>query len=1078
MAQEYFLYTTEFNNTLVDRSNSSFAPLPPNTGEIFINFFIPPNQPLYLYRESGGTIILNDDQTIKDYLNATVPPTEEEEELLAILSGLTGTTGGSAEDRVRWLNIYTGGTYQKNDMVRDGVFTMIANKDTDDVPAPQPVGESRSAFNNDGSAPFVVETEINVQQVIIGQRYTSADDTNGWIREIRFFNPIVNTGVSLDLFVVRNPTGSTSTTTSLGSFTFTRTGWFTLAAGNSILPPKFSFDILGVLRNRGGQSSSTVNGEWSYKRSNNNPSNGEITHSNSSKVLNISFEDKNSNDLSATLSTLQVGDEIQASNITWVIDEVLNITGSRIEVEVTPTTRISENDYNFTFTLFSTTTIPFPEIADFYSGGTVQGFQGIDNDYSSGFITLDENSYGFDVLFQPAESSPDWDFVATFGDGGGGSAGVTYWGDIQGDINNQQDLQNQFSEVNADIAVVSAATLNKIDRVTGATGNVGVFLANGNLQDSGFPISGLTGGTGSAENPLYAFSRTEANGTVLSSFNVTLNKAGTGIYDYTFDSPALDGNYAIFAQPLETTTDTNTQISNITASGFRVSVGVGDNGATPDVLTDTDHSVAIFGVPVSGSTQIPVVSVEQFTGYTATTQIEIDNKIDKVTGTTGNVGTFTVDGNLEDSGFAIADLTGGTGSADGVVSGATLNGSALELSRTEGLPDVTVDLAPITGDSLSINDFNAYSAATDTRIESLEDSLSQLPTGLSAVQIRRTTAFALPPTWGDITFDTKDTENDPDVVSGDSVNTDNIIIGQDGLYFIQYDGVVDAGGQLRVRVNDATVLNGTTKNVFSNVTGIAATTRLLDISNGVVLQLTSGDFITLQGQQNATVGASNLVSDATLKVFKLDSAKGSKGDKGDTGAGSTIFVENDGVNANPTGGTYSRLNFQDGITAVDAGDGQTINISASTTSNPTSNIIQLVDGAGAQPTNAVTPATITWNTQEIIDNTVFSEAAGVITVLQDGFYRLSYNLRTNSTDSNRGNQGASIRLNGSGFILPTTTASYKRNTSNNETSNSLSQYIVQLSANDTLELQAYQLGDAANLQTVAGESFINIEYLG
>ena len=92
MAQEYFLYTTLFNNTLVARSDNSFAPLPPNTGEIFIDFFIPTNQPLYYYRESGATIILNDEDTIDAYLNATTPADPDEPVTTETFTGYTAQT--------------------------------------------------------------------------------------------------------------------------------------------------------------------------------------------------------------------------------------------------------------------------------------------------------------------------------------------------------------------------------------------------------------------------------------------------------------------------------------------------------------------------------------------------------------------------------------------------------------------------------------------------------------------------------------------------------------------------------------------------------------------------------------------------------------------------------------------------------------------------------------------------------------------------------------------------------------------------------------------------------------------------
>ena len=79
MALEYFLYRTDLNNTLVDRSNISFAPLPPNTGEIYIDFMIPEIQPLYLYRENGGDIIFNDEETIRQYIDEISPPPSPED---------------------------------------------------------------------------------------------------------------------------------------------------------------------------------------------------------------------------------------------------------------------------------------------------------------------------------------------------------------------------------------------------------------------------------------------------------------------------------------------------------------------------------------------------------------------------------------------------------------------------------------------------------------------------------------------------------------------------------------------------------------------------------------------------------------------------------------------------------------------------------------------------------------------------------------------------------------------------------------------------------------------------------------
>jgi hypothetical protein len=355
------------------------------------------------------------------------------------------------------------------------------------------------------------------------------------------------------------------------------------------------------------------------------------------------------------------------------------------------------------------------------------------------------------------------------------------------------------------------------------------------------------------------------------------------------------------------------------------------------------------------------------------------------------------------------------------------------------------------------------------------------PTALTAVQIRRTTTFAVPATWGDITFDSVDVENDPTIISGDTVNTDNIVVGEDGLYLITYDGVVNDGGQFRLRINDTTVINGSTKDVFTTVAGLATTNTNADVSNTALVQLSAGDFITLQAQQG-TAGAATLQIDATVKVAKLDSAKGAtgpKGDKGEPGSGVAIIVNDDGVNPSPTGGSYTTLNFGDGIAAVDAGDGQTVNISATTvTPAAADNKLQLVDSVGGQDLNPATATPLTWGQVDVQDTSVFTftPATSTITVLEDGLYELSLNIN-GSSGNGRSFPAVQFRRNGT-VIAPTLTTDYGRNTSNNDPSYSLPPYLITLNANDTLDVVSFRLGDSTTVTSKAGASFIRVTYLG
>jgi len=80
MALKYFLYDLTYGGTVIDSSNTSFSPVNPYE-EIYIDYLIPETQPYYLYANSGGTggtIVVNSQENIDAYLNATeLPPTAE-----------------------------------------------------------------------------------------------------------------------------------------------------------------------------------------------------------------------------------------------------------------------------------------------------------------------------------------------------------------------------------------------------------------------------------------------------------------------------------------------------------------------------------------------------------------------------------------------------------------------------------------------------------------------------------------------------------------------------------------------------------------------------------------------------------------------------------------------------------------------------------------------------------------------------------------------------------------------------------------------------------------------------------------
>ena len=108
---------------------------------------------------------------------------------------------------------------------------------------------------------------------------------------------------------------------------------------------------------------------------------------------------------------------------------------------------------------------------------------------------------------------------------------------------------------------------------------------------------GIQGEAGPSGFGIYAFSNTQADGTILKGRGLTISKTGTGTYQYSFTTSTPDSNYIVNASffNIGTNTDTNYFVDNKTVTGFTLTMGIGDNSTTPDVLADFNHSVAILG---------------------------------------------------------------------------------------------------------------------------------------------------------------------------------------------------------------------------------------------------------------------------------------------------------------------------------------------------------------------------------------------------------------------------------------------------------------------------------------------------
>jgi len=298
-------------------------------------------------------------------------------------------------------------------------------------------------------------------------------------------------------------------------------------------------------------------------------------------------------------------------------------------------------------------------------------------------------------------------------------------------------------------------------------------------------------------------------------------------------------------------------------------------------------------------------------------------------GGSGNAGRFLIldgsgkadgrnielDGTNQDSHIANANIhanhtTININTSEGIQGGGNISATRNLKLDINGL---TLDATP---DSSS--DFVAtYDNSTGLHKKVLINNLLTSGANLSAVCARRTTTFAIPqsPTWGNVTFDVTDIENNVAVVEHDNTNTDRIILKETGLYQVSYS-LLMASPLIADQINLRVIKNG--------VTVIPQLSRMSEDDNenrsifhGMPIEATAGDYIVLQVQRGNSVPF-NLLGDTMLSVVRL---RGSKGDTGPVGSGSNIIVQEEGTSIPNT--PHSQINFVgSSVTATDGGSGK------------------------------------------------------------------------------------------------------------------------------------------------------------
>lgn len=331
----------------------------------------------------------------------------EVEEIRSQLVFLKSFILSQVEPKTQWVGPWTENTlYKKGQQVIQCGWLAIANTTTLARAAPQLYGSPYTAFDNDAAAPFTTETALSVNAVALGVRY-DGDAYNGVLNQIRFFTVTASTDYFYDFWLI-DETGQYCCVAD--QLQFSATGWHTIELSQRAIVHQSHFDLVCIVTNHDA-GSSTFNAPYHFSVESGAPGVGEMRQQPNGWELRINYEDQATNDQTTNLQTLVTGDVINFTGHEWRVVDVESTAGAYITLRVTPAIKATDGLYGFIFTHYTATDIDYPRIVNTYNGNPdVVGYVDTDSDGSG--ASTDDNSYGVDVFFLPAHTSPDWDLQA------------------------------------------------------------------------------------------------------------------------------------------------------------------------------------------------------------------------------------------------------------------------------------------------------------------------------------------------------------------------------------------------------------------------------------------------------------------------------------------------------------------------------------------------------------------------------------------------------------------------------------------------------------------------------------------
>ena len=326
-----------------------------------------------------------------------------------------------------WRSPYVpGDPYITNDVVRDGPWLGIANKDTTDRLAPIPVGSPRYVLPD---SPTWSSTPTASAAVLTGLRVTPPAGQLNRVTGYRFWAPSTSVNYTYEIWYVGLEDPSNPVFFRLLEVTGAQvtSGWNAFALDKGFVLPGGTFDI--ILRTVNSSSNTTFTGEWTRVANSQSgaPSTGQWLTNNQGTVLRVNITDNAAADRSTDLLTVGAGDTIEFTDtgdadfyakfdvIGDADDQTTYIEYPVALAVVGPSgPPLPGNTTDLLATVASLAAATYNVLDDgTLTIAALDGLLATDGVY--GTISETADAYGVDIQFQSYTVSPDWDIMAVTG---------------------------------------------------------------------------------------------------------------------------------------------------------------------------------------------------------------------------------------------------------------------------------------------------------------------------------------------------------------------------------------------------------------------------------------------------------------------------------------------------------------------------------------------------------------------------------------------------------------------------------------------------------------------------------------